>query len=134
MKKKKDNTLSEMVLGMICWGIIIQVILLVFFEDVLYNAIGLWCGVAVSIAMAVHMKDSIEEALNYGDEGAKKKIQADSAKRMTFAAIAIGIVFYLKWGNPLTVLAGIFALKISAYTQPLMHKFFEKIKNHSKGG
>ncbi len=128
MKKKKDSTLSEMIIGMICWGIIIQILLLVFFENILYNAIGLWCGVVISIAMAVHMRESIEEALNYTEKYAKKKMQADSAKRMTLAAIAMGVVFYLKIGNPLTVLAGIFALKVSAYAQPLMHKMIQKIK------
>jgi FtsH-binding integral membrane protein len=128
MKKKKDSTLSEMIIGMICWGIIIQILLLVFFENILYNAIGLWCGVVISIAMAVHMRESIEEALNYTEKYAKKKMQADSAKRMTLAAIVMGVVFYLKIGNPLTVLAGIFALKVSAYAQPLMHKMIQKIK------
>ena len=134
MKKQKDNTLPEMIAGMICWGVLVQIILLIFFDDFLYNAIGLWCGVAISAAMAIHMKSSIEEALDYTEKYAKKKMQADSAKRMTFAAIAMGVVFYLKIGNPLSVLAGIFALKISAYMQPLMHKFIQKIKNLSKGG
>lgn len=128
MKKKKDKTLKEMIIGMGCWGIMVQILLLVFFENVLYNSAGLWCGIAVSVGMAIHMKDSIEEALNYTEDAAPKKMQADSMKRMTFAAIAIGLVFYLKLGNPLTVLAGVFALKISAYVQPLMHKFFQKNK------
>ena len=128
MKKEKDSTLSEMIIGMLCWGIIVQSLLLVFFENVVYNAAGLWCGIVISIVMAFHMKRSIEDSLDYTGDYAQKKMQGDSVKRMTLAAVAIGVVFYLKIGNPLTVLAGIFALKISAYTQPLMHKMIQKIK------
>ena len=125
---KKDNTLLEMLVGIIIWGLLVQIILLVGFKDYLYNAIGLWSGIAVAGGMAIHMKRSIEDALDLGGEAVRKKVRADSAKRMGMAGIVIGIVFYLGVGNPLTVLAGIFSLKISAYTQPYMHKKFQKFQ------
>lgn len=125
MKKKKDNTLLEMLVGIIIWGILSQVVLGIFFGNYLYNAIGLWCGIVVAGGMAIHMKRSIEDAYDLQvDIG--KQIRADSIKRMMVAAIVIGVVFYFEAGNPLTVLVGIFSLKISAYTQPYMHKIFSK--------
>lgn len=125
MKKKKDNTLLEMLVGIIIWGILSQVVLGIFFGNYLYNAIGLWCGIVVAGGMAIHMKRSIEDAYDLQvDIG--KQIRADSMKRMLVAAIVIGTVFYFEAGNPLTVLVGIFSLKISAYAQPYMHKIFSK--------
>lgn len=119
---KKDNTLLEMLAGMLIWGVLVQIILVIFWEDYIYNAIGLWCGVLISAGMAINMKRTIEDAIDLGISDIGKRIQADSVKRMSIAAIVIAIVFYTGAGNPLTVLAGIFALKISAYLQPYMHK------------
>lgn len=125
MKKKKDNTLLEMLVGIIIWGILSQIVLLIFFENYLYNAVGLWCGIVVAGGMAIHMKRSIEDAYDMQvDIG--KQIRADSIKRMCVAAIVIGAVFYFEAGNPLTVLVGIMSLKISAYAQPYMHKLLRK--------
>lgn len=125
---KKDNTLLEMLVGIIIWGLLVQIVLLVGFKNYLYNAIGLWCGIVVAGGMAIHMKRTIEDALDLGGPDVYDKVRKDSAKRMGMAAIVMAIVFYLGVGNPLTVLAGIFSLKISAYTQPYMHKIFQKIQ------
>lgn len=125
---KKDNTLLEMLVGIIIWGLFVQAALLIAFKDYLYNAIGLWCGIAVAVGMAIHMKRSIEDILDLGGPFADKTFRAGVAKRMSMAALVIGIVFYFGWGNPLTVLAGIFSLKISAYSQPYMHKIFQKFQ------
>lgn len=125
MKKKKDNTLLEMLLGIIIWGLLSQIVLCIFFKQYLYNAVGLWCGILVAAGMAIHMKRSIEDAYDLQvDVG--KKIRADSIKRMCVAAVVIGTVFYFEAGNPLTVLVGIMALKVSAYAQPYMHKLLRK--------
>ena len=66
MKKKKDNTLLEMLVGIIIWGILSQVALCIFFENYLYNAIGLWCGIVVAGGMAIHMKrlETIKARMN----------------------------------------------------------------------
>ncbi len=129
--KKNDKTLPEMLFIMAVWGILVQIVLLVGFQGDVYNAIGLWSGIAVAGGMAIHMKRAIEDALDLGGEAMAKKLRADSIKRMAVAGIVIAIVFYFKLGNPLTVLLGIFALKISAYAQPVVHKIFQKWR---KGG
>lgn len=125
---KKDNTLLEMLVGIIIWGLLVQIVLFAGFKNYLYNAIGLWCGIAVAGGMAIHMKRTIEDALDLGGPDVYKKVRGDSSKRMGMAGIVIGIVFFLGIGNPLTVLLGIFSLKISAYAQPCMHKIFQKFQ------
>ena len=125
---KKDNTLSEMLVGIILWGLIVQIVLLVGFKDYLYNAIGLWSGIAIAAGMAIHMKRSIEDILDLPGPYAAQDYRGGFAKRMSMAALVIIVVFYFELGNPLSLLAGIFSLKISAYTQPYMHKLFQKFQ------
>ena len=43
---KKDNTLLELVTGIILVGVAVQIVCLIAFPNDLYNAIGLWSGVA----------------------------------------------------------------------------------------
>ena len=124
---KKNRILIEMFAGMSLWGILWQMIVLLIGKRILYCTIGLWLGIVISAVLAVHMKYSIEDAIDIGGYDARKKIRSDIMKRYLVVGVVIGILFYLNWGNPLTVLVGIFALKISAYLQPHMHKLFEKI-------
>ena len=92
----------------------------------MYSTIGLWCGIFISMALAIHMKYTIEDAIDIGGFEARKKMRLDIMKRYLAVGVLVGILFYLKIGNPLTLLVGIFALKISAYLQPYMHKLFER--------
>lgn len=41
---KKDNTLLELVTGIILVGVAVQIVCLIAFPNDLYNAIGLWSG------------------------------------------------------------------------------------------
>lgn len=121
---KKDNTLLEMLAAIGIWGVLIQIVLFIGFKSYLYNAIGLWSGIVISAGMAIHMKRGIEDALDIGGDAADKKLRADAAKRMGMTAIVLAGIFYFQIGNPLTVLLGILALKISAYAQPVVHKVY----------
>lgn len=125
---KKDNTLTELIVGIILLGIVEQIICIIISKDYLYDAAGLWSGIMVAAGMAVHMKRSIEDALDFGEEGAAKHIQKSYAVRMIVAFLVMGAVIYFDLGNPLTLLAGVFPLKISAYLQPHMHKVFLKLE------
>lgn len=123
---KKDNTLAELITGIILLGMIEQIICLIFLKDYLYNAIGVWSGAAIAIGMVIHMKRSIEDALDLGEEGAVKHMRKTYALRLTVVAIVMGCIIYFGLGNPFTLLAGALTLKISAYLQPYMHKIFTR--------
>ena len=123
---KKNNILVELLAGIISLGILIQIGMLIAFENYLYNAIGLWAGIGVAIFMAIHLKRSIEDELDLGEEGAVKHARTAYATRMLITLVVLGVVIYFKLGNPFTVVLGIFPLKLSAYLQPLIHKIFLK--------
>ena len=123
---KKHDILTELLTGIISLGILIQIGMAIAFENYLYNAIGLWAGIGVAIFMAIHLKRSIEDELDLGEEGAMKHARTAYATRMLITFIVLGVVIYFKLGNPITVVIGIFPLKLSAYLQPLIHKIFLK--------
>lgn len=126
---KKNNILLELLVGIILSGVVMQVIVLLTLEDYLYNAIGLWSGIAVACFMAIHLKRSIEDSLDLGEEGAVKYARKAYATRMLVTVAIMLIVIYFKLGNPITLVVGIFPLKISAYLQPYMHKLFLRFQN-----
>ena len=121
---KKEHVLIELLAGILLWGVMIQLICIIAFENDLYNAVGLWTGIAVAVFMAIHIKRSIEDTLDIGVEDAEKYARNAYAKRtiITLAIIAVVVIFNL--GNPITLVVGIFPLKLSAYAQPYMHKVF----------
>ena len=131
---KKNNILFELLTGIILSGVVIQIVCLIILEDYLYNAIGLWSGIAIACFMAIHLKRSIEDSLDLGVDGAEKHARNAYATRMVVTVLVIGIVIYFNLGNPITLVIGIFPLKISAYLQPHMHKLFllfEKRRNNN---
>lgn len=121
---KKDDTLNELLVGILFFGIVFQIICVFVGGKILYNAIGLWTGIAIACFMAIHMKRSIEDALEFGPEGAEKHARNAYLTRTFVTLFVIGIVIYFKLGNPILIIIGIFPLKLSAYLQPHIHKVF----------
>ncbi len=122
----KDSVLGELILGIIAFGILVQVIGLIFFHEKVLYATGLWIGTATAIVMAVHMAYTLGIVLCLGEEKAPGKQRYYAMIRYLLAVLAVLAVFYFKIGNPLTCIAGIMGLKAGAYLQPLTHKLLRR--------
>jgi len=129
---KKNKILRELLMGIILLGVALQIICIVISKDYLYNAVGLWTGIAVACFMAIHIKRSIEDELELGEEGAVKHARNAYATRTAVTLVIIGIVICLNLGNPITLVIGIFPLKISAYLQPYIHKLYQRFDERKK--
>lgn len=128
---KRSSILKELLIGVVLVGVFSQIVCLIFFKRHLYHAVGLWTGILVSIGMAIHMQRSIEDGLDLlGDSGVKHMKKA-YLTRTAVAVVVMAAVMYYDWGNPITILVGIIALKVAVYLQPFVHKVLEKRK---KGG
>lgn len=125
---RKNNTLIELLIGIFAVGIVAQIACLVFLKNQLYHAVGLWVGVLLSAGLAVHMQYSIEDGLELAGEDGVKHMQKSSVIRMLIVCGVTAVVFYKGWGNPITLLIGITALKLGAYMQPFVHAILEKRK------
>ena len=132
MMNKENNILLELIVGIILFGVIEQVICLLVSKDYLYNSMGLWCGVAVAIFMAIHMKRSIEDSLDLNPEDGVKHMRKSYGTRMAVVAVAVIGILISKLGNPITLVIGILPLKFSAYAQPLIHNVLSRLENRRK--
>ncbi len=131
---KKNQTLLELLAGIIVLGVVIQIVCLIVSKNYLYDAIGLWSGVGICGVSAVHMQRSIEDAVDLGEAGATKHVRLGYATRMVVTLLLAGAVIYFRIGNYVTLLIGVFPLKLAAYLQPVTHKLFQKIQHVRKGG
>jgi hypothetical protein len=131
---KKNQTLLELLVGIVVLGIGIQIVCVIVSKNYLYDAVGLWSGIGICCFSAIHMWRSIEDAVDLGEAGATKHVRLGYATRMVVALLVIGAVIYFRIGNYVTLLIGVFPLKLAAYLQPFTHKLFQKIQNVKKGG
>jgi uncharacterized membrane protein len=83
MKRRINDTLLELLMGIVAAGVMIQLIQMVIsgvYEGMVGSvgtfAAGLWPGIAVGIGLAVHMYVSIDRALDMTQEDAEKDRQA----------------------------------------------------------
>ena len=123
---KPDAVVKDMTLIMIVYGLLIQVICFFVAGDLLKATVGLWIGIIAAILMLRNMRDSLIEALDLGEAGAKKYVQSAYMKRYLAVVVVFVVVSLLGTANVLTLLAGVMGLKVSAYLQPIKHKFFSK--------
>ncbi|MDE6902351.1 MAG: hypothetical protein K2P22_06370 [Lachnospiraceae bacterium] len=126
MKKKIDPTLFELCLGIVLYGIVFQLVLLLAARKISYS-VGLWIGVALAVAGAVHMWWSLNRGLDLAAKGAEKTVGANSLIRyFVLVVIMIGLV-YTDFANPIFAFCGYMGMKVSAYLNPLMHRINVKV-------
>ncbi len=116
MKKKIDPTLFDLCLGILLYGIVFQVILLCFSRQASYS-LGLWIGVALAEAGAVHMWWSLDRGMEQAAKQAAKTVGANNLIRYF-----VLVVVYTDFANPIFMFCGYMGMKISAYLNPWLHK------------
>ena len=120
-----NKTGLELVIGNIIYYVIVQILVVVFSGNALYDSIGLIAGVVISTAMTIHMTIAVEQAMSLNERAADKHVKKTTAFRMLGVMAALVIVGLTEFGNIVFTLIGVMALKVSAYLQPLTHKVLE---------
>ena len=126
MKKKIDPTLFGLCLGIVLYGIVFQLILLLFSREISYSA-GLWTGIVLAIAGSVHMWWSLNRGLDQAAKGAAKTVGANSLIRYFVLVAVIGVLIYTEAANPIFAFCGYMGMKISAYMNPWMRKISARV-------
>lgn len=130
MIKKEHATVIEMIAGILGYEMLAQVILLFIGGNRGSNSIGLWIGGIIAIGMLLHMKRSIEDAIDMGDEeGATKYSRKMYAVRTIIVLLIVGALLMFHIGNIIATIIGIMGLKVSAYIQPYMHRVLSRFEN-----
>ena len=131
MLKRLNEALPGLVLGIIIYGILLQVTGVWLADDKLRYSTGLWIGIGCALFMAIHMAMSIEDAVCIGTEdGAKKKTIASAMIRYVVVLVVLVVMCYFNLGMILPAFFGVLGLKFSAYAQPLFHRLRRK-KGHN---
>ncbi len=121
MKKKIDPTLFELCLGILAYGVIFEIILLIFSGEITYS-LGLLIGVLLAVAGAVHMWWSLNRGLDLPEKEAVKSLSIQNILRYLILAAVLALLIVTKFANPIFTFAGYMGMKVSAYLNPLIHK------------
>lgn len=128
--RRPDETLREMLAGIVAVGIIGQIICLIFFSDyyILQLSICWWCGIAVAVFWSIHMYRGLSSALGLAEGDAIALVRWHAIIRYLVAAAGMIVVYFIVKNTDrscaLAYAVGIFSLKAGAYAQPAFHRLF----------
>lgn len=121
MKRRIDPTLLELWIGILAYGIVFELALLLFARDPAYGA-GLWIGVFLALAGAFHMWWSLNRGLDLPEKAAVKSVSTQNIIRYTVIAAALAALMCTNFANPIFAFCGYMGMKVSAYLNPLIHR------------
>lgn len=126
MKKKIDPTLFDLCLGILLYGIIFQLVLLFFARKMSYS-LGLWIGVVLAVAGAIHMWWSIDKGMDQVSKQAAKTVGTNNLIRYLVLVVVTFILIYTDFANPIFMFCGYMGMKVSAYLNPWLCKIRSKV-------
>ena len=126
MKKKIDPTLFDLCLGILLYGIIFQLVLLFFSRKMSYS-LGLWIGVVLAVAGAIHMWWSIDKGMDQVSKQAAKTVGTNNLIRYLVLVVVAFILIYTDFANPIFMFCGYMGMKVSAYLNPWLCKIRSKV-------
>jgi len=122
-----SETVTEMWIGEMLFGILCELIIVWFVQDRLGFSIGLWCGVILGQACVLHMQRTIYRSLDITDEKDAGKYVGSRYLIRYFALIAlVAILYFTHVGNAFAAFLGYMGMKPAAYTQPFIHKLIRR--------
>lgn len=121
-----SDILPDLLIGILIYGALCEGIGLLFVSDRLSYSIGLLTGIVCALFMAVHMAWSLDRALDFGEEGAVRKMQGYNLLRYGIVVVAFFCLYLTDAGNPIVAFLGVMGLKVAAYIQPFTHKLFRR--------
>lgn len=128
MLRRINEALPELILGIILYGLAVELIGVWFVADKLRYSTGLLIGIALAAGMAVNMAIVLEDAVGLvGQNHAQAKIIAKSILRYLIVVIVFFVMMKFKLGNLITAFLGVMGLKVAAYLQPFTHKAILKL-------
>ena len=126
MKKKIDSTLFDLCLGILLYGIVFQLVLLCFSRQSAYS-LGLWIGVLLAAAGAVHMWWSLDRGMEQASKQAAKTVGTNNLIRYFVLVVVMFVLIYTDFANPIFMFCGYMGMKVSAYLNPWLCKIRSKI-------
>jgi hypothetical protein len=116
MLKRLNDALPGLVLGILLYGVAVQLIGMWFAEDKWNYTIGLWYGIAIAVAMAVHLAVVIYDSVTLYDESRAQKLSViKSVTRYAVVVILFFLIAYFRFGSIVMAFIGVLGIKVAAY-------------------
>ncbi len=119
-----NQALPMLLLGIVVWGVLVQVTGIWFVEDKLRYSTGTWIGTALAIFMAINMALVIDSAIIKGSKVGILRLK--SIFRYLVVVIVFFVMVYFDLGNFIPAFIAVMGLKVSAYAQPCINKIFHR--------
>lgn len=129
MLRRINDALPGLVLGIVIYGIVVELAGVWFVEDRLRYSSGLLIGIIVAIGLAINIATVIRDAVEiYGADGARNRVIIKSVLRYVAVVIVFFVMMLFNLGSLFSAFIGVLGLKVSAYLQPFAHKVILKLK------
>ncbi len=125
--KKMDRTLLELITGILFFGIFGWLVTLALPFDRIKSAVGWWLGVMIAVFSAIQMWRSLNKAFLRDEKSAARLMAGGYLIRYLIVAVFLVFLFFTNAGYILAGFAGVMTLKMSAFLQPVTHKFYNRI-------
>lgn len=122
--KRINRTVLELATGVLVIGILAQGIGAFVAEDGARYAKSLWFGILLALANSWHMYRTLDRALDRGEKAASKMIFRGYLFRYAMMIAFLAVIMITEVMNPLVVFFAYLSLKVSAFLQPLTHRFY----------
>ena len=129
--RRLNEALPGLLIGIVLYAVIVELVGVWFFEDKIRFTIGLIIGASCAIFMAINIAMVIEESVRIG-EGHEKLLAVKSVLRYLVVVVVFMIMMLLNLGNLISAVIGVIGLKVSAYAQPLLYKYFFNRKEENE--
>ena len=126
MKRKINETLLELLLGILLWGVLWQAGGVWFVADKAGCSLGLWLGIITAGLCAAHMYRSLDRALDLSEKDAQRYVMSRNMMRYGLIMAVLLVLMITEAGNPLCCFLGVMGLKAAAYLQPFLHKVLKR--------
>ena len=126
MKRKINETLLELILGILLWGVLWQAGGVWFVADKAGCSLGLWLGIITAGLCAAHMYRSLDRALDLSEKDAQRYVMSRNMMRYGLIMAVLLVLMITEAGNPLCCFLGVMGLKAAAYLQPFLHKVLKR--------
>lgn len=121
---KEKKTLAGLLIGIVLYVVVIAIVGAILTDNKWQFVLGtVWSGLGTA-AVTIHLYFSLQKSLDLDEDSAVKRERRQAAIRMIIMIVVIGSgLFFSQVFHSLGVVLGAFALKVSAYMQPLFHNY-----------
>ena len=105
------ETLTGLLIGIGVYSVIVEIIGIIFSEDILSYTLGLLVGVVVAVILIIHMTRTLDDALDLPQDDATRYMRKKTVFRIVLMLAALLGAMLVPHVNFFTVLLGLLGMK-----------------------